>query len=371
MTSEEKIQKAISLEPYASKSEIPIFPMIITYAGVPAGITQAKLFESNEIWLDSMEKTFQKIGCYPDMVMPVGAADTVFIESMKARLPGRELGDNELFQFIELPVMTEDDYQFLMDNGYQAWKMKHLCAIQEPPVTPDEAGIGQIVGRLMEVGKHFGMNRQYWESKNIPLCFHNGCAPAFDEFSMSRGMEDFFYDLYDEPEMVKNACAAATPAIIGQALQGMKPGDRIAMFAMRSSSSFISPEMFEEFAFPYMKQMVEAFYAKGIVSVIHCDGNWLPMLPYFCELPKGSCIIELDGTTDIEKSAEILRGHQCIRGDIPAATLAFGTVEETKAYCDKLINLAMDGGFIIGTGCEVPLNAKLENVQAFMNCLKC
>ena len=222
----------------------------------------------------------------------------------------------------------------------------------------------------MEVGKHFGQNRQYWEAKNIPLCFHNGCAPAFDEFSMSRGMEDFFFDLYDDPDMVKEACAAATPAIIAQALQGLKPGDRIAMFAMRSSASFISPDMFEEFAFPYIKQMVEAFYEKGIVSVIHCDGNWLPMLPYFRELPKRSCIIELDGTTDIEKSVEILRGYQCIRGDIPASTLAFGTVEETKAYCDKLIDLAMGGGFIIGTGCEVPLNAKLENVRAFMNCCK-
>ncbi len=187
---------------------------------------------------------------------------------------------------------------------------------------------------------------------------------------MARGMEDFCYDIMDEPEMVKAACEAATPAIIQQAMQGLKPGDRIAIFAMRSSASFISTDMFEEFALPYLKQMIETFHENGITSVVHCDGNWLPMIPYFREMPKGSCIIELDGTTDIEESYRILKGYQCVRGDLPASILAFGTPEETKEYCDKLIDMAMGGGFIVGTGCEVPLNAKLENMKVFMNCLK-
>ena len=50
--------------------------------------------------------------------------------------------------------------------------------------------------------------------------------------------------------------------------------------------------------------------------------------------------------------------------------MAFGTEEEVKAYCDKLIDLAMGGGFIIGTGCEVPLNCKEENLRALINCTK-
>ena len=71
-----------------------------------------------------------------------------------------------------------------------------------------------------------------------------------------------------------------------------------------------------------------------------------------------------------EKAYEILKGYQVIRGNVPATLLAFGTPEETQAYCDKLINLAMGGGFIIGSGCEVPLNAKLENMKVFLNCTK-
>jgi type II secretory pathway pseudopilin PulG len=87
-------------------------------------------------------------------------------------------------------------------------------------------------------------------------------------------------------------------------------------------------------------------------------------------LLSGSFIIELDGDTDIVKAYEILKGHGIIRGDVPPAIMAFGTVDDVKNYCAKLVDLAMGGGFIIGTGCEVPLNTPAENYKALLECTK-
>ena len=57
--------------------------------------------------------------------------------------------------------------------------------------------------------------------------------------------------------------------------------------------------------------------------------------------------------------------------DIVAATiLAFGTEDETREYCEKLVTMGMGGGFMLSSGCEVPINAKLENLKAFVNFLK-
>ena len=116
--------------------------------------------------------------------------------------------------------------------------------------------------------------------------------------------------------------------------------------------------------------MVLGFYEAGITSVIHCDGNWLPMMPYFKELPKASCIIELDGATDIAAAYEIIKGYQVIRGDVPPAMLAFGTPEEVSAYCQKPTAMGVEGGFILGTGCEVPLNCKVENLKAMIDSVR-
>jgi uroporphyrinogen decarboxylase len=136
---------------------------------------------------------------------------------------------------------------------------------------------------------------------------------------------------------------------------------------MRSSATFISPAMFERFALPYLVQMVEAFVKDGLTPILHCDADWTPMLHCFRELPQAKCILELDGDTDIVKARVALADWMCLKGDVPAGLLAFGEPDEVRFYCEELIQeVGSEGGFILSSGCEVPLNARLENVVALV-----
>jgi uroporphyrinogen-III decarboxylase len=84
-------------------------------------------------------------------------------------------------------------------------------------------------------------------------------------------------------------------------------------------------------------------------------------------LPQASCILELDADTDIFQAKQVLGDWMCLKGNVPAPMLAFGETGEVEAYCEKLIReIGHDGGFILSSGCEVPLNAKVENVQAMI-----
>lgn len=364
----EMLENAINLGPVKSKSEIPVYPMMIAYAAVLAGKTQAHIFKSNENWIQAMASTYEVLGREPDVAFPMNPLDVTFVEQLKAKIPGKDLPENDLFQFLEEELMTTDDYQTIIDKGMDAWQMPFVASIQNPPIKQNKLTNLKVIMRFIQCGRRLNKNKRFWEKRGVPVAYQAATAPAFDTFSMSRRMESFFYDLYDCPDDVKEACKRATPDIIKTVLRSARPGDRVAIFAMRSSATFISPAMFEEFAFPYLKQMIEAFHEKDMVSVIHCDGNWLPILPYFKQVPAKSCILELDGDTDIFEAKKILQGHLCIRGDVPANLLAFGTPEEVADYCNKLIEIGMEGGLIIGSGCEVPLNAKLENMKVFLNC---
>jgi len=58
----------------------------------------------------------------------------------------------------------------------------------------------------------------------------------------------------------------------------------------------------------------------------------------------------------------------CIMGDVPASLLSIGTTEDVVAYCEKLIDIVgKDGGFILSTGCECPIDAKFDNVKAMID----
>jgi uroporphyrinogen-III decarboxylase len=114
--------------------------------------------------------------------------------------------------------------------------------------------------------------------------------------------------------------------------------------------------------------MVTAFNAEGIMPLLHHDSNWEVMLPYFKELPARSAILELDGHTDMFKAKEILGDHLCLMGDVPASLLTLGTPEEVTEYVRKLIDgVGKGGGFILSSGCDIPIDAKWENVQAMVD----
>ena len=133
----------------------------------------------------------------------------------------------------------------------------------------------------------------------------------------------------------------------------------------------MSPKMHRRFCLPYLKRMVDALYSEGIVLFLHADSNWTLHLESFKELPPHSVVLELDGATDIFKAKEVLDGHICLLGDVPCTRLTIGNVEDVKVYCRRLVNVIGEGGgFILGSGCTVPINAKTENVEAMLQAVR-
>lgn len=56
----------------------------------------------------------------------------------------------------------------------------------------------------------------------------------------------------------------------------------------------------------------------------------------------------------------------CLMGDVPAAAFSLGTSDEVYNYSKKLINELGPEGFILPSGCDIPIDAKLANVQAML-----
>ena len=192
--------------------------------------------------------------------------------------------------------------------------------------------------------------------------------------SFYRSIQEFFTDLFRCPEKVLEALDIVTSGLAetvkNNALASGAKGFFIGSY--RCSGEFISPKQFEKFALPFLSKLVGVLADAGILVTLHCDNDWTLNLPYLRErLPRGKCIVAFDHHTDIFKAKEILRDHTCILGDVPATLLTIGNPDEVKDYCKKLIDVVGDGGgFILGSGDELPVDTKPENLRAMIETAK-
>ncbi len=184
-----------------------------------------------------------------------------------------------------------------------------------------------------------------------------------------RSYTDFVTDLYRHGDEVKQAARAMLKTWFPRCLMGPKvSGVRRTFIGLtRTSASLLSPRQFEEFALKDLLCLCNYLIDHDITPLLHFDNDWTPFLHYFKELPRGKCICNLDGSSDIFAAKEILGDHMCIMGDVPATLLKLAGPQEVEAYCEKLIKeIGAGGGFILSSGCDIPIDAKPENVMAML-----
>jgi uroporphyrinogen-III decarboxylase len=211
----------------------------------------------------------------------------------------------------------------------------------------------EAAGSVMAVGGYFRM--------------------PFDMFSLGRSMMEFAMDLFDRPEKVRAASIRLSEDMAPLAVRMAKlvGVSRIFMGLSRSSPSMISPKHMEQFVWPVLSYYVNFAIEHGMKVLLHCDTDWQGAFSMLKRLPPKSCILELDGDTDMFRAKEALGDHMCIMGDIPARLLAFGTKDQVLTYSKKLIEVVgKGGGFILSSGCSVPANAKVENVRALVEAVE-
>jgi uroporphyrinogen-III decarboxylase len=205
--------------------------------------------------------------------------------------------------------------------------------------------------------------------RNTQPFFLGHSLHPFFTLSLMRSLVRFTEDLYYNPEPVERALKRMTADLIPAQIDMIKQsGINLWLFVEeRASGFFYPPAIFERFWWPYTRQVIDACWSAGIVTIFHLDQCWDKNIAYFKELPRGSAILELDSATDIFAAKETLRGHLCLHGDVPAALLSIGKPDEVAAYCRRLIDgVGADGGFILGSGCSVPSDVKPENFRAMI-----
>ena len=149
-------------------------------------------------------------------------------------------------------------------------------------------------------------------------------------------------------------------------------GMGIAMADPVANPALIGPKMYEEFVFPYTKQLTDYTVKKtGKKVSLHMCGNTYSIWKYLVQYELNE--LSLDNIIDLQRAVEEIGNQIPIAGNVdPVQIVMNGTKEEIDqavAACIQTGEKAKQG-YHLATGCDIPEKTDSAQIDWFMEAVR-
>lgn len=360
---------------------VPIRPFVAEFIAKYAGFTCQQVTHDFEYAFEATRK------CAADFDWDATVANMVYVwtgltEAIGLRyygVPGITVDPNTGFQYLEPPegeaFMREDEYDALIDDPtaflFNTWLprvSKEVCAIGEPASYRNNLSFLKGGMAMLSYFSAFPAQIDLMRTESGTVSAIAGIfkAPLDILADKLRGYIGLSMDLIYQPEKVLAACEALMPHLLHMGLSGADPDKHvpIGFWMHRGCVPFISHDQFNRFYWPTLKPIIEEFWRQGHQTLFYAEGDWNHHLESFAELPDQSIVFHVD-RSDIFEAHRVLGHKFCLSGGVPNYLLSYGSPDEVRAYCKKIIdNVAGDGGYIMDASAIIQNDATIENVRA-------
>ena len=270
------------------------------------------------------------------------------------KLPGRDLPEDSLWQMDEQVRIQREDYDRILEMGWGPWFGQYIgkylgeAAAAGPAL--QEAG-PRWIGEYMKRGYVVFQRLDRRPPLRAPLRRPDG-----------QGVHPRPLPMPDKVQAVMDAIMAEKREQTRQIVRAVGPvGYWVGSW--RTAPEFLSPRLWDRFVWPYMKELVEIVAEEGGTPVLHYDANWDREIERLKELPARRCVLATRRQDRHLPSQEDPGGHMCLLGDVPPAMLTLGTVDEVKAYCDRLLDRGRPRRLHHGHGLRHPARRQVRERQ--------
>jgi len=181
-----------------------------------------------------------------------------------------------------------------------------------------------------------------------------------------RGATEAMEDIYDDPQFLHDLMHWTTETAIVRCFTVMELGVFPWIGDPSAGMSMISPPVYREFVLPYHRRLIDAIHQKGGRLGAHICGYIDPI--YEDLLGLGIDLLSIDAPSSLETLFQVGRGKTTIVGNVDPMLFVEGGREELEAAAQKCLDIAQgDSRYIIGPGCQIPLQANLDNIKAFVD----
>ncbi len=193
-------------------------------------------------------------------------------------------------------------------------------------------------------------------------------AGIIGPFSLAARLLDvgeIMVDCYDDPDMVHIVLRKCTAFLIEYA-KAYKAAGADGIVMAEPVSGLLSPSLEEEFASPYVKQIIDAVQDDGFIVVYHnCGDNTLLMISSI--LSMGAAAYHFGNSIDMADMLMKMPADVVVMGNVdPARLLREGSPDSVReATQDVMRRCCIYPNFVISSGCDIPPASPWENIDAF------
>ena len=405
----EKVKRVGDTIALREPDRVPIMPNPAIFPVLNAGYTMAEV-----VYDTSLQKMKTAMLKYLNDFDPDGgtgagelfAGEGPVMEMLKpknfrwAGMPGNIIDERSIQQFIEFPLLLEDEFEdFFKDRT--GWAMKkaiprvsgmleplanfkysignvNMCGRQLADVfsEPNFRAMIENLWAISDFYKNYNEKaaelRNAVEAAGYPIFQGGGAGVPFDYYSdFLRGTILTMEDLYERPEDIERFIDETQETTLEniRRAKDVGVGKHVFMALHKGFDGFLNDDHYRKYYWKHLRKIIETLIECGKVPYIFCEGKYDRRLDCLTEVPPGK-VFYLFENVDMTVAKQKLGNIACIAGVFPAASLDRETPEQIRDKAKRLVDTcAPGGGFIFMTSCGLG-HCKRENVEALFETVK-
>jgi uroporphyrinogen decarboxylase len=190
----------------------------------------------------------------------------------------------------------------------------------------------------------------------------------FTTASFLIGTENLVRLTLKDPEAVHRLCRLALESAIRYAGAIIARGCTPSLTDPMSSSTVIGPRQFREFAYPYLKQLIEFIHGHNRSVTLHICGKTEKIWGLMADA--GADCISIDNDASLERARREVGERVRIMGNVkPSEIMLLGRPADVRRAVIECVARAGDSprGYIVASGCSLPTETPFENIQAMLD----
>lgn len=198
-----------------------------------------------------------------------------------------------------------------------------------------------------------------------------GVVGPFTNAFFLLGVEKTMGLIHKNPEALHKLCQVSLETAKAYAAASIKLGLTPTISEPMSSCTVVSPKAFRTFSLPYLKELVDFIKSQGKGVVIHVCGKTNQIWTDLADM--GIAGMSIDNVASLLECKNTIGGQTKILGNVdPGGIMYSGTPLDVRLKTLECIRDAYDSpkGYVVMSGCSLPVETPLENIQAMMDTVR-